>query len=347
MANLNRSPVFQTLEFAQTSWTRWAGSLALHTILAVLVIAIPWSVRDAERTERRPIVPLTEPAPRPTPPRVSAPPLVTKRVPPPPLKHAIEFKAPPPRPLAVERRVVVQEPPAAPQLPKQEMAKLDLPKIEPPQIQRPVPAVKTGGFGNPEGALPSPTASEQKAAAPKIGSFDLAAGESHGRGSPVKQVASAGFADAGQASTVSQGNGHGSARMAGFGDSTTGAGTGSGGNGHGPVHTGGFGAYETAPPPAHAARPSTPLETPVEITYKPKPAYTAEAREKRIEGEVLLEVLFAANGQVHVLRVTRGLGFGLDESARAAAAQIRFQPGTRDGAPVDMKGTVHIVFELS
>lgn len=75
--------------------------------------------------------------------------------------------------------------------------------------------------------------------------------------------------------------------------------------------------------------------------------YTPEAREKRIEGEVLLEILFSADGQIRVLRVARGLGFGLDESARAAASQIRFQPGTRGGSPVDMKGTVHIVFALS
>jgi TonB family protein len=89
------------------------------------------------------------------------------------------------------------------------------------------------------------------------------------------------------------------------------------------------------------------VETPVEITFKPRPAYTPEARENRIEGEVLLEVLFSATGQVHILRVTRGLGFGLDENARNAAAQIRFQPGTRGGSPVDMKGVVHIVFALS
>jgi TonB family protein len=88
-------------------------------------------------------------------------------------------------------------------------------------------------------------------------------------------------------------------------------------------------------------------ETAVEITYKPKPNYTPEAREKKIEGEVLLEVLFSASGRIEILRVLRGLGYGLDESARSAASQIRFQPGTRGGMPVDMKGTIHIVFAIS
>jgi TonB family protein len=92
---------------------------------------------------------------------------------------------------------------------------------------------------------------------------------------------------------------------------------------------------------------SVPAETPVEILFKPKPAYTPEARERKIEGEVQLDVVFSANGQIHVMRVVRGLGMGLDESARAAASQIRFRPGTKDGNPVDIRGIVHIVFELS
>jgi TonB family protein len=89
------------------------------------------------------------------------------------------------------------------------------------------------------------------------------------------------------------------------------------------------------------------METAVEITYKPKPLYTAEAREKHIEGEVLLEVTFLAAGQVEVLRVVRGLGFGLDENAADAARNIRFTPATKEGTPVDSTGAVHIIFKLS
>jgi TonB family protein len=75
--------------------------------------------------------------------------------------------------------------------------------------------------------------------------------------------------------------------------------------------------------------------------------YTEEARRLQIEGEVLLQVLFAANGEVRVLQVVRGLGHGLDESARQAAANIRFRPALRDGSPVDTTAIVHIVFELA
>lgn len=85
----------------------------------------------------------------------------------------------------------------------------------------------------------------------------------------------------------------------------------------------------------------------MEILSKPRPVYTAEARERHVEGEVQLDVFFRASGQVEVLRVIHGLGLGLDETAATAASHIRFRPGTRDGSPVDMRGIVHIVFQLS
>jgi TonB family protein len=136
--------------------------------------------------------------------------------------------------------------------------------------------------------------------------------------------------------------------MAGFGGPASGTGTGSGGDPRGQVRSAGFGQYPAASTTQHqTASPATPIDTAVQITFKPKPAYTPEAREKRIEGEVLLEVLFCATGEVRVLGLDRGLGFGLDEKARDAASQIRFRPGTRGGSPIDVKGVVHIVFELS
>ena len=52
---------------------------------------------------------------------------------------------------------------------------------------------------------------------------------------------------------------------------------------------------------------------PAEVISKPTPAYTAEARNLRIEGEVVLEVVFEASGKLRVLRVVQGLGHGLDE----------------------------------
>jgi TonB family protein len=86
---------------------------------------------------------------------------------------------------------------------------------------------------------------------------------------------------------------------------------------------------------------------PAEVISKPSPAYTAEARNLRIEGEVVLEVVFEASGKLRVLRVVQGLGHGLDESATHAAEQIRFKPARRDGQPSDYAGQLHIVFQLA
>src|SRR5438876_8138563 len=63
--------------------------------------------------------------------------------------------------------------------------------------------------------------------------------------------------------------------------------------------------------------------TPVEILFKPKPDYTDKARAAKVEGEVLLRVLFNAMGEVRVLDIVRGLGYGLDENAVRAAQQIK------------------------
>ena len=95
-----------------------------------------------------------------------------------------------------------------------------------------------------------------------------------------------------------------------------------------------------APPPPRADRQ-------VEILGKPAPAYTDEARAKGVEGDVVLEVEFTADGQVRVLRVVRGLGYGLDEMAQRAAEKIRFKPATSKGSPVDFRANLTIVFRLT
>lgn len=330
--NNNKLPTFQTVEFTDRSWSRWAGSVGLHTIAIALLIVVPYTAHEVIQQPPQRMTPLVDPAPyRPklhlVIHRVPVKPVVYKQVVkpvvPPPVKPQLQFKLPPKQIVVPVKQVTVQEPPAP--APRIEMAKLELPKVDVPEIPRPAPVVKVGGFGNPDGAHVSTASANNSLSAPKLGGFDMPAGNGSARGGGMQKVSMAGF-----------GNGGGAA-----------VGNGSGGNGHGSIRTGGFGAYETAAAVSRTALPAQPAETPVEITFKPKPAYTAEAREKRIEGEVLLEVVFSASGRIEVLRVTRGLGFGLDENARVAASQIRFQPGTRGGAPVDMKGTVHIVFELS
>jgi TonB family protein len=87
--------------------------------------------------------------------------------------------------------------------------------------------------------------------------------------------------------------------------------------------------------------------TDLEIVSKPSPQYTSEARQLKIEGNVILRVTFTAGGQVVVQSLVHGLGHGLDEEARRVAQQIRFHPATRNGQAVDMTTNITITFQLA
>ena len=189
--------------------------------------------------------------------------------------------------------------------------------------------VQTGGFGDPNGVPADPNNKSGRATIAKVGSFDLPSGPGYGNGTGGAVGARAVVASAGFGDGIAQGGGGtghvgGTVKESGFGDSA-------------PVK-------EVA---VNAPAPRQPATLPVEIEYKPKPSYTSEARQLHLEGEVLLEVTFGADGRVSVRRVVRGLGHGLDEQAVKAAQQIRFKPATRAGSPVDAVAVLHIVFQLA
>jgi TonB family protein len=85
----------------------------------------------------------------------------------------------------------------------------------------------------------------------------------------------------------------------------------------------------------------------VDILSEPNPAYSNEGRMLRLEGDVVLEVVFLASGQLQVTRVVSGLGHGLDDAAMEAAKQIRFHPAKRNGQPIDFPARVRIEFRLA
>jgi TonB family protein len=100
---------------------------------------------------------------------------------------------------------------------------------------------------------------------------------------------------------------------------------------------------------AAVATPRTvgPPDTSIEVLSKPQSQYTAEARQLRIQGDVVLRVTFTASGQIVIQGVVNGLGHGLDEEARRVAQQIRFRPATHLGQPVDLTTNIRITFQLA
>ena len=116
------------------------------------------------------------------------------------------------------------------------------------------------------------------------------------------------------------------------------------------VASGGFDREVAAPPPPVAPSVAAGAafgDSSIEILFKPKPRYTDEAEALGIQGTVVLEVEFTASNEVHVLRVLRKLGHGLDEAAIRGAEQIRFKPARRQGVAVDARVTVQIEFHLT
>jgi TonB family protein len=203
-----------------------------------------------------------------------------------------------------------------------------------PTVNAPVQKVQTGGFGDPNG-VPGQGKPNAKLVIASRGSFDLPQGPGQGNGTGGAKGIKGTIASTGFGNGIAQpGQGDGRSNGRGYG---------------GGVQSSGFSAQEVAPSAARAQRPvdSGPPTTQVEITYKPNPTYTAEARQLKLEGEILLEVMFGANGQLHVNRVVHGMGHGLDETAMAAANKIRFKPALRNGVAVDSTAIVHVVFQLA
>jgi TonB family protein len=78
-----------------------------------------------------------------------------------------------------------------------------------------------------------------------------------------------------------------------------------------------------------------------------RPEYTAEARRRGVEGTVTVQAEFDANGNFKILRVLKGLGHGLDESALAALQNWRFAPAYRNGSMVSVIAQIDVAFSLN
>ena len=266
---------------------------------------------------------------------------------------------PPPKPVVVKRQVVVKK-----EIPKPEVVEPPKPKIYNPVITSPVvkqvvrkvqapdmtevakafpdpnpmlgssatptlrkprEAVQTGGFGDPNG-VPANGKTDRNPNIVQLGGYDMPTGPGSGNGTGGAKGAKGVVASAGFGNGVASGS--------------------PGGGGHGTVQQGMF-DVKAADTPKVKQTAVTSNVKPVEILSVPKPIYTDEARTRKIEGDVLVEVVFAASGEVKVVRVVRGLGYGLDEAAETAARQIRFKPAQQGGQPVDSPAIAHIKFELA
>src|SRR5439155_20207448 len=80
------------------------------------------------------------------------------------------------------------------------------------------------------------------------------------------------------------------------------------------------------------------------LIYKVEPEYTADAREKKIEGSVLLGVTIDHDGVPQNPQIKKSLYPSLDQSAIDAVRKWRFEPAIKNGQPVSMYITVEVYF---
>jgi TonB family protein len=92
-------------------------------------------------------------------------------------------------------------------------------------------------------------------------------------------------------------------------------------------------------------RPGSGVEPP-SLLREVKPDYTEQARQKGVEGDVVMEIVVRRDGSVGDVRVLEGLGYGLDERAVQAVRQWRFSPAHRKGAAVDVMVEVAMEFKI-
>src|SRR6266700_2255434 len=314
-------PVAARLALLPDSEPRWdriglsaVGQLAIFGFLFVIPLLFPQQMKTALNFRVMELMqPVTEipVAPPPQPPKIK--PLEVKPV---------ELNP-------VFQQVKIDTPTNQPKRPKDDVkvGNLGSGSAAPPTVVAPVNKVQTGGFGDPNG-IPGKGDPNKATNVNRLGSPALPGGPGYGNGTGGDKgirgpVASTGFGN-GIANPPPSSPKRGTLQSTGFADQTV----------------------PTEAPKKRAATTEG-ATTPVNILDKPRPEYTAEGRTLKIEGDVVLEMVFLASGSIQVNRVVSGLGHGLDEAATRAAQQIKFKPAKREGQPVDFPARVRIEFRLA
>ena len=89
------------------------------------------------------------------------------------------------------------------------------------------------------------------------------------------------------------------------------------------------------------------VDTKAEITARPDPVYTREARRMGVQGLVTLKLLLLPDGKIDRIKVVRTLPYGLTENAIRAACGVKFKPAVKAGNPVAQWVTIQYGFQLA
>jgi TonB family protein len=338
---------FGPLPEAERSTASFVTSTVINGMILALAFYIGATAKNVLEQHHYEITELIVPTTPPPQPKFKEPP--PPKLPPPPKPPKLEMEAP---------RIAMPQPKPPEPKPIQMDAKLAMPEIKaakaaivlapqpkaalkaamPAQNSQVKPSTAPVHLGQTFGVTPNPNATRPATVA--------------AIGNPYGGMRGPAVAPHGVVGSTGIGNGLRSGSNAGMVGKVASAGipgaTGNSSNGanYGKVASAGIPAVAAAAPvmPRMATEP---VSTSLEVISKPPVQYTAEARQLKVQGDVVLRVTFLANGQIVVHGIVHGLGHGLDEEARRVAQQIRFRPATRDGHPIDLTTTITISFQLA
>jgi TonB family protein len=344
VSSSTESGLFSSLPRWKAPWYEFVFSYGTQAIVIAILAWIPVlhpEILEGPKKDYRAIELVPTPVPvSQTPQRQLPTPVLVAKVDPPPAALRLPAPQPQPKPKVEDapevkiasRKLDPIPPSTAPVIPKQIVRTnvFSTGSSAPQTIERPPQQVQTGGFGDPNG-IPAKTTQTRAVNIAQSGGFDMPTGPGNGNGTGGANGSRGVIASTGFGNGVATGNTNASAPRAA-------------------VRQAGFGDADVAAPPTVQSRPAAQAPAkivPAEILSKPTPIYTEEARAKRIEGEVLLQVVLEASGKLRVLKIVHGLGHGLDDAAVHAAEQIRFKPALQDGQPSDSTVVLHIIFQLA
>ena len=104
-------------------------------------------------------------------------------------------------------------------------------------------------------------------------------------------------------------------------------------------------AYQNAPISGPVYTVGAGVSSPIPIN-RPEPRYTDDSRQRRVSGQVLLEVVVDQAGLPIDITIKKSLDAGLDQEALIAVRKWRFKPGMKDGMPVLTRVTIELTFNL-
>jgi TonB family protein len=336
---------FGLLPEPERSTASFVTSSVINGIILALVLYIGATAKHVLEQHHYEMTELIAPTTPPPQPKIKEPP-PPKLPPPEPPKVKLEApkiempkpKPPEPKPIQMEAKLTAPVmKPAKPAIVLAPQPKAALTAAMPAQTPQVKPSTAPVHLGETFGATPNPNATRPATVAAignPYGGMQGPAVAPHG------VVGSTGIGDGVKAG--SNAGTVGKVASAGI----PGATGDSAGKAYGKVASAGIPTAVAAAPMAQRAA-AAPTTTNLEVISKPPVQYTSEARQLKVEGDVVLRVTFLADGQVVVHDVVKGLGHGLDEEARKVAQHIHFRPATRDGHPIDLTTTITISFQLA